>query len=157
MPAPRNYTTTISVDVTLGEIQKILGSHGANRVSVDYDAQGDPSGVGFMLSTPHGPRHFTLPVDVDAMARLVAKEVDAGRISGSKSKVAWKSREHAAKVAWRVVKDWIDAQMTMVAAQQATLAQVMLPYLEVDDDGRTLYDAYREREAGVEQRMLEAR
>jgi hypothetical protein len=48
-------------------------------------------------------------------------------------------------VAWRVVKDWLEANLALVAAQMATIDEVMLPYLHVDGD-RTLWQAYRERE-----------
>lgn len=52
----------------------------------------------------------------------------------------------AANVAWRVVKDWLEANLALIAAQMATLDEVMLPYLHVDE-GRTLWQAYRERES----------
>jgi hypothetical protein len=95
----------------------------------------------FGLVTPHGPRLFTLPVDVDAMQRLLAGH----KPSGGMSMAAFRSREHAERVAWRVIKDWLAAQLTLVATDMAALDQVMLPYLHVDGD-RTLYAAYRDRE-----------
>lgn len=152
MPAPKNYTTGINADRTAGEIQKILAKHGASSVSVEYDGE-NPSGMSFILQTPHGPRHFTLPVDVLAMQNSLRQAYNAGQL-GSLGKAKALSEEHARRVAWRVVKDWIDAQMTLVASRMASMAQAMLPYLHTDD-GRTLYEAYRDHEQGIEQRMLE--
>lgn len=137
-----NYTTTISPDKTLGEIQKILAEAGAARIAVDYE-DGRPSGVSFGLQTEHGPRLFTLPVDVPAMQRLIEREWRAGKLR-SKSRNVMLSREQAEKVAWRVIKDWLAAQMALVAAEQASMDQVMLPYLRMGD--KTLYSAYREHE-----------
>lgn len=140
-----NYTTSIAATKTVGEMQAALAASGANRISVDY-ADGAPSALSFMLVTPHGPRHFTLPVNVEAMHRLLVAEDKAGRIK-SGAKATRSSRQQAERVAWRVMKDWLLAQLALVATEMAALDQVMLPYLHVDDAGRTLYASYREREA----------
>jgi hypothetical protein len=139
-----NYTTSISASKTVGEMQAALAQAGAGRISVDYD-DASPCALSFMLATPHGARHFTLPVNVDAMHRLLVAEDKAGRIR-SGSKATRSSREQAERVAWRVMKDWLLAQLALVATEMAGLDQVMLPYLQIDDAGRTLYASYKERE-----------
>lgn len=139
-----NYTTQIAAGKTIAEIQALLAKHGAARIAIDY-SDGAATGVTFGLVTPHGPRMFTLPVDVDAMHRLLVAEHDAGRLRSGKSKAVIRSREQAERVAWRVIKDWLAAQLALVQTEMAALDQVMLPYLHVDGD-RTLYAAYRDRE-----------
>lgn len=139
-----NYTTSIAATKTVGEMQTALAQAGASRIAVDYD-DGSPVALSFMLSTPHGPRHFTLPVNVDAMHRLLVSEDNAGRIR-SGSKATRSSRAQAERVAWRVMKDWLLAQLALVATDMAGMDQVMLPYLQIDDTGRTLYANYKERE-----------
>ena len=139
-----NYTTQIAVTKTVGEMQTMLGQAGASRIAVDYDG-GVPSALSFMLVTPHGPRHFTLPVNVDAMHRLLVSEDKAGRIR-SGAKATRSSREQAERVAWRVLKDWLAAQLALVASEMVGMDQVMLPYLQVEASGLTLYDAYRNKE-----------
>lgn len=52
--------------------------------------------------------------------------------------VSMTSREQAA---------WLEAQVTLVQAQMATLDQVMLPYL-LTAEGRTLYEVFKARELG---------
>ena len=153
MPAPKNYTTGINADRTAAEIQKILAKHGATSVMVRYTGE-HPTGMEFVLPTPHGPRQFSLPVDVLAMQASLRQAYSAGQL-GSLGRTKALSEEHARKVAWRVVKDWIDAQMTLVASQMATMAQAMLPYVRTDD-GRTLYEAYREHEESLTRAALEA-
>jgi hypothetical protein len=44
----------------------------------------------------------------------------------------------AQKVAWRIVKDWVEAQMAIVEAQLADMAEVFLPYA-ITKSGTTLY------------------
>lgn len=141
-----NYTTKIPVARTIGEIQEMLVRHGAATVSTAYVDQ-TPSGISFMLRTPHGPRAFSLPVNVDAVRALLIKQNENREMrSDGKRVTAFTTQEHAARVAWRVLKDWVEAQLAIIEAQMATLDQVMLPYLHVDGD-LTLYEMYRERES----------
>ena len=83
-----NYTTRIAATKTVGEMQNALAQAGASRISTDYE-DGRPSALSFMLVTPHGPRHFTLPVNVPAMHRLlrcpVAGREDPQRLPGHRS------------------------------------------------------------------------
>lgn len=68
-----NYSTSVPVSRTVAEMQQALAGHGAASVSIAYDA-GRPSGLAFMLQTPHGSRHFALPVDVAAVQRLLTSQ-----------------------------------------------------------------------------------
>jgi hypothetical protein len=142
--APLNYTTSIPAMKTAGECQAILAQAGAASAAVHYEA-GEPSGLSFSLKTPHGTRNFTLPVNVEGAHRMLVKAQGNGQLRAHVGKALITSRDHAARVAWRVVKDWLEAQLAIIAANMASLDEVMLPYLHVDDS-RTLYQAYRERE-----------
>lgn len=145
MAAPVNYSTQISAAQTVAEMQTLLAAHGARRISVDYDDSGVPSALDFVLATPHGQRGFSLPVDVDRMERLLVIEDKAGRLK-SGSKAARTSRVQAERVAWRVMKTWLEAQLALVAAEMVDIDQAMLAFLQIDASGRTLYQAYKERE-----------
>jgi hypothetical protein len=135
-----NYTTSIPASRTIAEVQAMLAKHGAASVATHY-VGGRAGGISFTLVTPHGSRAFTLPVDIDAVHRLLARQVESRTIKERK----YAEPAHAERVAWRVAKDWLAAQLALIEAQMATLDQVMLPYLHVDGD-RTLYAVYRERE-----------
>lgn len=143
MSVIRDYTTSISAAKTAGEILSLLAEHGATRIAIDY-LDGQPSGIVFQVATPVGDQVFDLPVDVDAMHRTLVREQSTGRLKGLSSAKA-SDIEQARRVAWRVIKDWVSAQMTIVATQMASLDQVMLPYL-LADGRRTLYTAYKDRQ-----------
>ena len=53
------------------------------------------------------------------------------------------SREQAVRTAWRIVKDWVEAQMALVETQMVSTQDVFLPYA-VMQDGRTLAERVRE-------------
>lgn len=142
--ATLNYTTTVPVSRTAAEVQAQLAEAGADAVAVKY-VNKQPVGVSFLLTTPHGPRHFDLPVNVAGVQQVLTQQYNSGEIRGGMSKQVYTSAEHAGRVAWRIAKDWLEAQVALIEAQMVTLDQVMLPYLRVAE-GRTLYEVYRERE-----------
>lgn len=137
-----NYTTRIPCRRTVQECMAILADAGADAVAAQYQDK-QPVGLSFRLASPAGGAHdFTMPVNVDGVQRMLKGAYRDGTLRGGRSEAAWTSREHAADVAWRVMKDWLEAQLAIIAAEMATLDQVMLPYLQVDG-GQTLYEAVR--------------
>lgn len=143
-----NYTTAVPVTQSLAEMQERLASSGAAHIGVGYE-DGYPIALTFVLRGPHGPRDFHVPVDVDAMQRLLRSHEDEGRFKAMrKAKGHFTTREHAARVAWRVMKDWLGATLALVECDLLRLDEVMLPHLIVDD-GRTLAQAYRDRESAL--------
>lgn len=145
-----NYTTKIPHSVTTGECLSMLARAGAAAVSIEFDSEAVPCGIGFRLNTPHGPRHFSLPVSIDGVHAILLKErKPGGRIASLHLSAAQRdqlaSRDRAADIAWRVVKDWLEATLALIAHGMADLTEVMLPHLVVDE-GRTLWQAYQARE-----------
>ncbi len=45
----------------------------------------------------------------------------------------------AARVAWRIIKDWVAAQLAIVESGMVEIAEVFLPYQLVADD-KTVFD-----------------
>jgi hypothetical protein len=131
-----NYTTAVPVARTTAEMQAILGKAGANAVATMYE-DGKPVGMSFSLATPSGERSFTLPVDVPAVQKLLtAQKRQHSRVDDRPAQ--------AERVAWRIVKDWLAAQLALIDAQMASLDEVMLPYL-VTAPHRTLREDWRDR------------
>ena len=128
--AIKNYTTTIDVYKSLGEIQGALASHGARKIMVDYDSAGQPVGLLFGIETPEGPRGFCLPANVKGVRAVF----DRQKVKAQPGQ--------AERTAWRNVRDWIMAQMAIIEAGQVQLDEVFLPYL-TDGRGRTLYQLYQ--------------
>lgn len=145
MAVPVNYSTKISATQTVAEMQALLAEHGARRISVDYDEQGVPNALEFMLVTPHGQRLFSLPADASRMKALLEQEERAGNLKAG-SRAERTSRAQAERVAWRVMKTWLEAQLALVAASLVDLDQALLPFLQVGASGETLYEAYKAQE-----------
>lgn len=148
---PLNYTTKIDVRQTVGELTEMLGEHGAVAIGVEY-ADRKPVGLTFVLDTAIGSRGFRLPVDPAGMYRALLAARQRGDFRSLKIGEAkldqLTSPEQAERVAWRVVRDWLEAQLALVAAELARVDQVMLPYMVVDG-GQSLYAAVVDRQLAI--------
>src|SRR6266446_8814999 len=94
-----NYTTTIAVSNTVGEISAMLAKAKAAAILTEFE--GD---------------------------RRIPPRI--------------RTKEQAARVAWRIVKDWLEAQLAMIEAGLVDLEQVFLPYAQ-NQSGQTVYDVMR--------------
>lgn len=146
MPNLANYTTEVAALKSVGEIQGMLVAHKAKSILIDYDGDGQPSALAFIVPTPRGDVPFHLPANVSRVeAILVRQRVKKPQTWQSDYKeVMGRIHEKAGKVAWRIIKDWVRAQMAIIDTEMVTLEQVMLPYMEIRD-GRTLYEGMVEK------------
>lgn len=136
---PLNYTTTIEATKSASECIARLAEHGASAIGMTY-ADKKPVGLTFRIETVHGMRQFSLPVNVEGTFKALDRARRAGSIPPR-----YAARDQAERVSWRVLKDWLEAQLALIEAGVADMAEVMLPYLNVAP-GLTLYRAYVENE-----------
>lgn len=125
-----NYTTKIEAFVSVGEIQARLAKHGAKKIIQDFNDSGRPTSLSFLIDTPMGIRAIKLPANVDAVYKVMQKQ----KIKGC-------DHQQAERVAWRILKDWVEAQMAILESEMVVMDEVFLPYM-VDKSGNTLYQAY---------------
>lgn len=127
--AIKNYTSTVDIYTSLGEIQGALAKHGAIKIMTDY-SDGAPTAISFVLNGPMGMQGFILPAAVDGTMRVFA----AQKIKAD--------RAQAERTAWRNVRDWVLAQLALVECCDVPMDEVFLPYL-ADRNGQTLYMAFQ--------------
>lgn len=135
-----NYTSTVPIEKTVNEIHRTLVGNGARSIVTHYNDNGQPIGIGFLAKTPLGDQGFTLPVRIDAVYEVLKRQQRQGKIPPR-----FVSREQAARVAWRITKDWVEAQMAILESEMVTLDQIFLPYLNVSPE-LTMYDAFKLRQ-----------
>lgn len=128
-----NYTTKVDSLKTVAEIQSILGQKGASHVSVDYTS-GRPSAITFGFDLDGQNIVYRLPCNIDGVSAAM-KSVRSS---------LWKDKAQCERIAWRIVKDWVEAQMALVEANQAEVAEVFLPYA-LHISGQTLFQAIKTR------------
>lgn len=130
----KNYTTTISVEKTINEIQKILSTHKAKAILTEYDDFGQVSVLSFKIETIHGEIGIKLPARQDNVLKIL-------QIQKKKNTKIKATKDQAERTAWRNIKDWIDAQMALVDTEMVEIDEVFLPYI-LNKNGSTLYESF---------------
>lgn len=113
---------------SLDKIQKVLAQNGANKIMFDYKKDGTLEAITFMIETEaNKPMGFRLPALVENVAKIMYgdRELTEGQA------------QQAYRTAWANIRDWIDAQLALVATKQVKIQHVFLPYL-IMRGGRTL-------------------
>ena len=136
-----NYTTKIPAAQTAGEVQGILAKHGAKAVMIEYGDDGGAEAMSFQIKRGDDSLGFRLPIEPDKVLKVLQGQHDSGRLRSHQGRP---DREQAVKVAWRILKDWIEAQMAYLETQMVTMEQLFLPYM-LTRDNKTLYQVMLDR------------
>jgi hypothetical protein len=129
-----NYTTKIDVRRTAGEISEILADAGAQSVNIQYENR-IPAALTFSIELQGRLVNFRLPSKWQGVHNLLKEDQKVQR--------AFKTEEQARRVAWRIVKDWVEAQLAIIQSGTAELAEVFLPYAVHPETGRTLFEEFK--------------
>lgn len=132
-----NYTTTVDSFKTVSEIEYILMKHKAKSIMKNCDGE-SITGLSFLIDTGIQLIPIRLPVRVEECFEVLKKE----KAKGTKNIKA--TREQAERVAWRILKDWIEAQMALLDIQMVRLEEIFLPYIETNG-GKTIYERLEEK------------
>lgn len=128
-----NYTTSIAPQKTVMEIQQILAKHGASAILTEFDTEGFIVALSFKVRVNGNDIGFKLPTNWHPVHKVLQADPKVSRSQATP--------EQALRTAWRITKDWVEAQMAMIDSQIATIEQVFLPYA-VTRSGETLYEAF---------------
>jgi hypothetical protein len=110
-----DYTTKVPVARPVAEIEAKLSKAKAGAILKEYDSDGIVSALSFRIPTEFGVLTFLLPANIHRVYQVIVRDT---RIPPS-----LRTKEQAARVAWRIVKDWIEAQLAMIEARLVDLEQ----------------------------------
>jgi hypothetical protein len=129
----KNYTTGVPAERSIGEIEKLLSMFGCNAIMKDYSGDGKVVSLAFKYQN----NAYKLPINTEGVyAVIFAKKRARHGVNVMRNR-----EEQAYRIAWRLLKDWIHAQLSIVVSGQATPEQIMLPYMW--DGRRTVYEAFK--------------
>lgn len=134
-----NYSTTIDSFKTVSEIEYILMKHKAKSILKNYDGE-SITGLSFLIDIGMRQIPVRLPAKVDECLRVLQKEKKNNPRSSIKA-----TKEQAERVAWRILKDWVEAQMALLDIEMVRFEEIFLPYIETNN-GQTVYERLEERQ-----------
>ncbi len=139
-----NYSTAVAPERTVGEITSLLVRKQARSITTEFAENGDLKAISFVMVVGGLPVRFLLPANVEGVAAVLLKEEPWNyRRQSSREKYEANLRGRARWVAWRILKDWVAAQMALIESGQAQAAQVFMPYAQ-QSDGITMYELWVE-------------
>lgn len=140
-----NYTTEVPPFRTIAEIMAMLQRKGARSITQDFYDDGRVKAVSFIMPIGGMPTRFTLPANTAGVAGVMLQEkpYNSARSRNTRNQYEAKIRAKAEWVAWRIVKDWMEAQMAMIESGQAEMGQIFFPYV-TEQSGRTFYELFVE-------------
>ncbi len=139
----KNYSTEVPPERTIGEITKLLVEKGATSITSLYGPGGILAGVHFVLEIGRVPVTFELPVNREGVYNAIMRDKPWNRNHRvSRSAYEVRVRGQAGWVAWRILKDWIEAQMALIESNQAETGQVFMPYALSAGQDTTMYAAW---------------
>lgn len=130
-----NYTTQVEPEKSIAEVTGLLTRFGARSITTEFDNDGFVSGISFIIMIEMRPLAIRLPVNVDGVYGTLRMAKGVPNRS--------KTQAQARRVAWRILKDWLEAQLALFQVGQAEAGQVLMPYA-VDSEGRTAYQMFRD-------------
>lgn len=124
----KSYTTKIKPKKSLSEIEDFLTKFGATAIMKDIDSNKLVNVIAFKINN----KMFKLPLNVEGVKVLL--------FSNNTKLNSEAKTNRAYMVACRVLREWVHAQLSLVASGQAEPEQVLLPYFY--NGKETIYDLY---------------
>lgn len=141
----KNYTTEVSAEQSIMEIEKLLGEFGADAVMKQLLSDGTVHQLSFRMRG----KGYRLPANIEGVKKTIFPRG---------ARIAWHEKSHseqAYRTAWRIIKDWIHAQLSIIKSGQAEPDEVMLPYLW--NGKESMYERYKRGLIQVEDKSEESR
>lgn len=148
----KNFSTEIPVSRTIAEIEKMLTKYGATHIMKEYDGE-LPIMLVFAINTGHGQMGVRLPIHPDRVLSVFKLQVNNGLLSHKYWDGDW-AKEQSHRVAWRIIKDWLDAQLTLLNIEMVKIEEIFLPYVYNDKLQMTVYEMLEKNKFNLD--MLDA-
>lgn len=145
----KNYTSQVPASKSIGWIERRLAANGANQILKTYDITGRVEAIAFIVPIGGAGMSFKLPAQIAACEKTLKDTVRRPRADTYK-----RIRKQAERTAWKIVADWVDAQMAMIELSQVEFLQVFMPYLYSHVQSKTFYEIAKEK--GVQKLLPEA-
>lgn len=144
----KNYTSDVPASESIRRIEQVLIQSGVTGIMKEYHPFGQKvAAITFRINDSSGrPQMIRLPANEEAATEALWRDYMGDELLPD-GKIKWSSRKQKKKAdfqkqgertAWRIIKDWVEVQMSMIQLKQADVMEVFLPYAW---DGKQTYYA----------------
>ena len=141
----KNYTTSISAEKTIAEIEKMLAVTGACKIMKEYDETGKPVLLAFTIKVSGEEMPVKLPLNITGILNVFKIQVSNGKLP----KKYWGNEEQARRVGWRILIDWLDSQLALLSVQMVKVEEIFLPYIYDPVSKKTMFQIMEEKKFNI--------
>lgn len=141
--AIKNITTSISADKTIMEIEQILAKFGAKAILKEYEGS-FVTAISFYLEYQGQKIPFKMPMNVERARRMIDNAVNEGKLP-KKFKHEPHRTEQAIRVSWRVFKEWIHINCSLLEMKFAEPMEILLAYAYNPIEKKTMYELFMQK------------
>jgi hypothetical protein len=105
----KNYTTEVPLQKTITEIHHLLAENGATGIATEYD-KGRIRDIFFKIKVTGKELAFRLPAKPDKVYAALHGQT----MSHYQNRYGKQWHDQAERVAWRICKSWLEAQITLI-------------------------------------------
>ena len=116
----------------------MLVKHGAKSIMKQFD-DGMITSLSFLINTGVNDIPIKLPIRVDDVLQVLIEQKKMHPKAGIKA-----TKDQANRVAWRILKDWIEVQMALLDIGMVQFEEIFLSYIETAG-GKTIYEKLEEK------------
>ena len=138
----KNITSEIPVEKTLMEIEQILVKFGAKGIYKEYLGNQVKS-LMFYIERENQKIPFKLPMNLEKARKCIEKEAKEGRISKKFLQEPFRT-DKAQIVGWRLIKDWIFSNLSLMEIEFADPIEIFLPYAYDMVSEKNMYQKFME-------------
>jgi len=142
----KSYSTDVPVERTITEIEKMLTKSGATKILKEYNT-GRPVGLSFVIDTVRGPMPVRMPVRIEKVSEVFKVQASRKLLDRKYHGGKWADAQ-AARVGWRILRDWLDAQLALINVEMTSVTEIFLPYVYSEKLDKTVYDMFEEGKLG---------
>lgn len=128
-------STEVDVARTIGDIMGVLGRYPRVRRVAQHWEGGGPSGIEFAIELPGGLEYsYRLPVRVESVWK---------KLQTLRNYKHAKTRDQAARVAWRQTYRWLEAQLAMIDTGNSSTEEIFMPFMLDKERKQTYFEAFQ--------------
>ncbi len=136
----KNYTSMVPALRSIAYIEAKLIEHGATQIVKFYGPTGMIASLCFVVPLNGVDIPFRLPARVFECEKKLKQNLSPR----AKSETIQKIPQQAERTAWKILSDWVEAQMAMIELAQVEFTEVFMPYIFNHQKGQTVFEIFKE-------------
>ncbi len=135
----KNYTSSQPAIRSIAYIENKLAQKGATQILKEYDACARVARIKFSILVDGREMYFCLPAQITNCEKVLMDNLSQRARPETRKKIP----AQAERTAWKILADWVDAQMAMIELSQVELLQVFLSYVWNGEKNQTFYETIK--------------